>query len=1058
MGCFEISIRPRVSVRGISQPTFADFHRNSLISSSSKHSGAIKALQFNPHRDDLLASAGVKGELYITNLGGSIEPFRLGTSAARADDFDALDWNKKVPHILVTGSNGGFATVWDVRAKKESINLNNYGRKPISAIAWDPTTPTKVATATSYDQEPVVLMWDLRNSNAPEKILKQHDQGVLSLSWSISDPRLLLSCGKDNRTVCWNTQTGEAFGEFPIVTNWTFQTTWNPRHPGLLATASFDGKISVQTIQNTNPDTAASATAGQALDGADFFASAQSRPQGASFSLPLAPNWLQRPVGATFGFGGKLVHVGPADESGKNSKVSITSFHSDPAVGEASEKFEQTIQNGDLKSFCDEKISESKTEQEKADWTVIETLISKSRDNLKQYLGFAPEESHTNGELKSQDMSVKAGADFDDSSFFDNADGSDNFLSQLSASKGAKNNNPFKVYAGNESESDKAITRALILGDFEKALDVCLKEKRLSDALMIAISGGDKCIEKAKAAYFKQTSDGPSYLRLLASFSSKNLWDMVYNIDLGEWKDAIAAICTYAAEGDFSDLCEALGDRLDESSSSKESRQDASFCYLAGSKLEKVVNIWLQELQESEKASIQEGDEHASFFSIHATSLQEFIEKVTIFRQVTGFKDSDHSRADDWKLAALYAKYAEYADILASQGHLKSAERYLDLLPAQYPTAEVARNRVKQATRKQDATTGRAAVTTTSRGQKVISNFQPAQPPIVPTHTAASNAYAPLSAAAPAQPSNFIPAAAASRTAYAPAGYQPPQQNFGQPSGYPVSQQYGQAGYGSFGATPPPPRVSSQSPAIPPPSQNLSNIPQWNDTPDFFGSVKPAPRRAAPNVQGPISSPFANQPPAITPQGNAYGAPPKSSTPVPPPPKAGAPRVASPSTYAPAITPAERPSSVANSYAPPAGIPAPSQFQNIPRGGSPYNPPPSAGPPTGRYAPSPNAQPTAPPAQGGPPRPVVAQYAPPRVSSYASAPPPPQTAAAAPPPPPPKGAPPKGTASRIVVPPPSGNARNTLPSPQPSDSRPGTPALQAVAPSAPKHREYIDKQ
>jgi protein transport protein SEC31 len=191
---------------------------SSSISKISNHSGAIKALQFNPHRDDLLASSGSKGELYITNIANPSETssFRLGTSAARADDFDAIDWNKKVAHILVTGSSGGFATVWDVRTKKESINLNNYGRKPVSSIAWDPTTPTKVATATSSDQEPVVLLWDLRNSNAPERILRQHDQGILSLSWSRDDPRLLLSCGKDNRTICWDAQTGEPFGELDL--------------------------------------------------------------------------------------------------------------------------------------------------------------------------------------------------------------------------------------------------------------------------------------------------------------------------------------------------------------------------------------------------------------------------------------------------------------------------------------------------------------------------------------------------------------------------------------------------------------------------------------------------------------------------------------------------------------------------------------------------------------------------------------------------------------------------------------------------------------------------
>ena len=39
---------------------------------------------------------------------------------------------------MVTGSSGGFVTVWDVKAKKESLTLNNLGRKPVGAVAWDP--------------------------------------------------------------------------------------------------------------------------------------------------------------------------------------------------------------------------------------------------------------------------------------------------------------------------------------------------------------------------------------------------------------------------------------------------------------------------------------------------------------------------------------------------------------------------------------------------------------------------------------------------------------------------------------------------------------------------------------------------------------------------------------------------------------------------------------------------------------------------------------------------------------------------------------------------------
>ena len=62
---------------------------------------------------------------------------------------------------------------------------------------------------------------------------------------------MLRSCGKDNRTICWNPQTCEIVGELPSSSNWSFQTAWCPRNPDILATASFYGKIGIHTLQST---------------------------------------------------------------------------------------------------------------------------------------------------------------------------------------------------------------------------------------------------------------------------------------------------------------------------------------------------------------------------------------------------------------------------------------------------------------------------------------------------------------------------------------------------------------------------------------------------------------------------------------------------------------------------------------------------------------------------------------------------------------------------------------------------------------------------------------
>lgn len=1025
---------------------------DAFISRTLKHSGSVKALQWNPFRHNLLASAGAKGEIYIYDINNMANPFRLGATVARADDIECLDWNKqeKTAHILATGSSGGFVTVWDVKQKRDILTLNNQGRKAVSAVAWDPEESTKLATATPSDQEPLIFLWSLRNSSAPERTLKGHELGVLSLSWCVQDPDLLLSCGKDNRTICWNPKTGEHYSDFAGGSNWAFQTKWNPHNPALIASASFDGKIVVTSIQSTNSKAEEQTAANQNLDGEDFFAKAQTQPQGSSFNLRKAPRWAARPATVSFGFGGKLIRVNT--DASRVSKITIDSFAVDSSIGEATKKFEEQLSSGDLASICARKIDEARTEEEKAGWQVIETLnAGKSRKKLRQYLGF---EDEVDGDLVTSTAKLAINGEAaakpdngDDDDFFGNGQDNDNFLADLAATKGAKTNNPFHIYTGSESDADKGITRALMLGEFEVALDICLKEDRISDAFMIAVCGGQKCIDKAQNAYLKKKAKGPNYLRLLASIVGKNLWDVVHNADISDWKEVMATFCTYADETEFSDLCETLGDRLEEayqSSDNKSLRRDATFCYLAGAKLEKVVNNWVEELQENEKASL-ENSTNTDSFSVHIKCLQDFIEKVSVFRKVTSFQDTEIQSTADWKLAPLYTLYAEYAEILAAHGQLPSAAQYIELLPTKFNGVESAQQRISQATTKNAAATqARISNTrTAARAQSVAPAFQPTQPtqPLVNQARNAPSPYAPAGTVtpAPSAPNAYAPSSnpyaptsnvyAPTSNAYAPAGYQPPQ--VGQMAAYggyqPPQQQ---------APLPPPPRAGTSSPSVAPPF-GAKKVGDWNDMPEgFLKERQPNSRRGTPGPQS-LGSPFPNAaaPTVVSspppPTSSQYGFQ-KSTAPLPPPPKAGEapPRIMSPPVGPPQGI--QRPaSSAASAYAPQntpqsAGstLPPPPAAAPIQRGASPYQPPPStsSAAPSSRYAPAPGSQQTT--APGGmplqrnvAPNPYQAQHQQPQTHygqlAQAQSPPP---RAGPPPQGPPRGAPPPSSQSLSATP------------------------------------------
>lgn len=830
-----------------------------------------------------------------------------------------------------------------------------------------------------------------------------HDGGVLSLSWCPQDSDLLLSCGKDNRNVCWNPQTGDSYGEFPVVTNWTFQTRWNPHNPTFLATASFDGKIAVQSIQNTKSKAdGLAANQTQATDDEDFFNKAQSQSQGSSFTLNKAPKWLQRPCGASFGFGGKVVSFKTSTTDGpKRSMVRISTFAIDDGVVSSTKSFEEALKQNDLDLICESRIAQATSDPDKADWKVIRTLTSKNtRKELVDHLGFSSQEDEAadgvsklsingneNGDPQASELKEPSAQKSNRlSAFFDNSADGDNFLSELAATKGAKTNNPFQMYSGLETESDRRITRALLLGEFERAMDVCLQENRMSDAFMIAICGGQSCIDKVQKAYFNQEEKGPNYLRLLASVVGKNLWDLVHNADLESWKDVMATLCTFADAKEFPDLCEALGDRLEERMQAKagdvDLRKDASFCYLAGSKLEKVVSIWINELEENESAGLRDPNKDSSF-SVHARSLQSFIEKVTIFRKVTNYQDEGRGATSDWTLAPLYAKYSEYADIASAHGQLQIAERYLDLLPSNYPAAEVAKNRVKQAARKAapQPTQRQPAITGRQQRQGATDSNQQQIPARAPAGGQA-NPYGPspvLQAQNPYAPANSQYSAGGYPDA---AGHQQPQQFQQQPR-----QQPGMVPPPSFGQPyqnqplGPPPRNLNASPSVPPPSK-ATNMSNWNDTPESFFKP-PTSRRGTPGAGA--NTPSAYQPMQQQPTGPSFGAPPRSTPPLGPPPKSNAPpppRTSPPSINTPqSYYQPERPSSTTNTYAPQQPSVPVQQPSAIPRGPSPYNAPPSAPPPSNRYAPTqppPSAQSEGPvmPGSGRQGPPILNPYAP----------------------------------------------------------------------------------
>lgn len=1049
------------------------------------------------------------------------------------------------------------------------------------------------------------MVWDLRNARAPEKILTGHEKGVLSLSWCKQDADLLLSCGKDNRALCWNPQTSEVIGELPSANNWAFQVDWCPRNPDMLATAFFDGTIGIHSIQSTNEAAADSKAPSHRADGSDLFdAPAYARAAGqGTLSLQQPPKWLRRPVSSSFGFGGKLVTVSNLESAqGKpqSSVVHLRSVVTENELIERANAFLAAVGGDSLQEFA-EKKNDSRPAVGGEGWKALLSLFkANSRNELVTLLGFSKEEvaarvaeaienlktkGTLDGDITLKDKPHESVVSFaepesqevpsdrsdtgdeavDDSAapvpsddfppdedsagltsdavgqedqesattapslfgddgpgtpqhdFFNTVgvaqdDGETQAIhiphtnygidSSVAATIGSgpssvtsevTRGNGFKIYSSDESDIDRLVTKALVLGDFESAVSLCLSSDRFADAILLAVRGGPELLQRTQKAYFERRTTSLPYLRLLQSIVGNDLTDIVQNADLDEWREIFVVICTFASDEDFPVLAEQLGSRLDyrytvtHGSDDPETeleahafRKNAILTYLASARLEKLISIWTDELAEEETAlTSDESQQNASYYTVHAHALQTFIEKVTVFRAATKYRDdaletTSSGLASSYKLSVLYDRYFEYAELLSAQGLLAEAVKFLKLVPTSYkgssPNADLESERKRLVTA---TTTG--PVASTSKVAPVAAARVPAynyvQPAVVPqpaahlsyeAPSAINNPYAPVGI--PSQPAQAAyPTATPSYSTNYPhqqSMTHPPHLR-GQPAPAPSS----------FA---PPPRAGSGSvtSAAPPPKRDNGG---WNDAPSIAPPQK-APAALNLNKPAAITSPFPNSP-GFSPQGSPYvGA---GSAALPPPPRPGSVNRGGPPATghrAPSIAgsnlpPPPRPGSTAQ---PPNHMMSPPQAQGVQRQPTPsqYAPPPSRGPIPGQTPPPSQfnrpmgpGQATMPP----PPQQVPGPYAPP-VQQHAPGPyaPPPgahqsqHMGGQQPPPPPPGPYAPQGMQQQVQrpgsQPPPAGN-------PPPPGGPGGPPRAPSQAgappkpvarpqPAAPKYRQY----
>mmetsp|Transcript_42919 Transcript_42919/g.103852 ORF Transcript_42919/g.103852 Transcript_42919/m.103852 type:complete len:1039 (-) Transcript_42919:4532-7648(-) len=591
----------------------------SLIRTIKQHApGPVKALQFNPLNQSQLATGGSDGKVLIVNLDKPDEIFMPCDSTQQHAQITAVAWNTQVSHIVASAAADGTVAVWDLNSKKAWCELRcEAAGQAVADLQWNPTQGLHLLTASADDRNPVIKLWDLRSSTSmPLTTLTGHSQGILSMAWCPHDEHLLLSCGKDNRTILWDLFTLTPIGEVPIdevsqpdsntnsqemfasgglASNHQrrYDVQWSPIKRGVALTCSLDRKVQAHSIL------------------------------GLSSSSGRPPKWMRPSSSVSFGFGGALVSCGSADRF-----VRMSTVVEEESFAKLSADFESVLETTNVAEYCYERATKTQNAPEAELWAFMQIIFDpNARQQLLVMLGFDPET-----------IANKANAYAED----DLANG----VEKLAVDD--KTGGPMTT------TTEQMVKEAIMVGNFDAAVECCFRMGHMADALLLASYGGGDLWTNTQQRYFEAQVEKRSFLPLVSAVFGDGLADLVQRSDPKDWKETLAIILTYAKAEEYHALCDALGDLLEQSGDDR----NASLCFMCSMNLGRVGKYWRQQLDEVNKAK----------GSMDLAALHEYVVKVAIFLMAVG--PTSKLCPEDAELCL------KYSSKLAEQGLLVSAAKY----------------------------------------------------------------------------------------------------------------------------------------------------------------------------------------------------------------------------------------------------------------------------------------------------------------------------------------------------------------------------------------------
>lgn len=420
----------------------------------------------------------------------------------------------------------------------------------------------------------------------------------------------LASCGKDNRTILWDLYALRPIADVPNDTPAPQEDTNNGQNGTMFGTSG------LASVQQRRYDIQWSPLKRGVLATSSLDRKVQVHSTiGLATKSGRPPKWMKPSSSVSFSHGGTYVSCGNTDKI-----VRINKVVEQPDLVAVSNAFESEIESNNVVDFCVKKAAAAKSQQDQATWGFMQVIFAaNARQELIKHLGFDAEKI---AEAAQQ--------------FTEEANGGADGKPEMS------------------KLAEETVKKALLVGNYEAAVECCFRAGNLADALLLASCGGGDLWHKTQQRFFESEAPKRPFLSIVRSVIHNQLDDIVTNSDPRVWTETLAILSTYAQSDQFPRLCIALGDKVESSGD----QHAANLCYLCSLSLEHSVKFWLSEFKAATKTK----------GSTNMLALHEFVIKVTVFLKAVGNRAELSGEVSDL--------FAEYAGALADQGLLVTAAKY----------------------------------------------------------------------------------------------------------------------------------------------------------------------------------------------------------------------------------------------------------------------------------------------------------------------------------------------------------------------------------------------